>query len=582
LAIGTYTKSSGELPVAERWNGTKWEVQSPANPEGQLRIFLNGVSCASPVICMAAGAFQNSSKYFGALAEGYYPRIPAVTTKPPTAVTGSGATLNGTVNPSGLEAKYYFEYGPTASYGTKTSELSAGSGNSPVEESKAITGLEAGIEYHFRIVATNSEGTSVGKDETFKPEVSPIPGQLAGMAVTDQFNESTTSVSNFSTNWSVLGWAAGKGEDRSSGWGPSAAYPTVNGAFYSPTVSDIGSGIAAVATLAENPSIEGRYFSLWLDMPSPSSTRAGYELRFADTATNVYTVTLSKWQGGAQTILATKSSYAFVNGSSFALTDQGGTVSAWTSTGSGFGQLLSVSDAAFGGGNAAVEGSGNITRLTNFKVGSLLSPAANMDSALKALALNDSFATNESPLSGAGAWAALAWDNGSSGHNTGQVSGGWGPYDAYPTINGAFWQKASFVDTGAGTAVAATLFGNPTITSRYFSLWLDLPTPTSARSGYELRFTEGSPGVYEVALLKCQSGIKTVLTSKSSYSFPTNSQFALGDKGGVVSAWTKTGSEYTQLLSASDSTFAAGYTGVEGSGNITRLKEFRSGPLPPF
>ena len=51
--------------------------------------------------------------------------------------------------------------------------------------------------------------------------------------------------------------------------------------------------------------------------------------------------------------------------------DQGSTVSAWTNTGSGFSQLLSASDSAFSGGKSAVEGSGNITRLKNFKVGSL-------------------------------------------------------------------------------------------------------------------------------------------------------------------------------------------------------------------
>jgi hypothetical protein len=205
-----------------------------------------------------------------------------------------------------------------------------------------------------------------------------------------------------------------------------------------------------------------------------------------------------------------------------------------------------------------------------------------MDAALKTLPVNDAFATSQNPLSGGGAWAALAWDNSVSGHNTGWVSGGWGPYDAYSTINGAYWQKASFADSGAGNAVAALLYGNPTIASRYFSLWLNASSPASARSGYELRFTETSSSVYEVSLARWQTGAKTVLASKAGYSFPAGSQFALADKGGTVSAWTKVGSDYTQLLSAADSTFISGYTGLEGSGNITRLKDFRSGPLPPF
>ena len=123
--------------------------------------------------------------------------------------------------------------------------------------------------------------------------------------------------------------------------------------------------------MATNPSSAERYFSLWLDMQTPSSTRAGYELRFTDTATNTYEVKLSKWVSGTQTVLASKSGYSFSNGNSLALVDQGGTVSAWTNTGSGFGQLLSATDSTFSGGYAGVEGSGNITRLTNFKLGSL-------------------------------------------------------------------------------------------------------------------------------------------------------------------------------------------------------------------
>ena len=46
-------------------------------------------------------------------------------------------------------------------------------------------------------------------------------------------------------------------------------------------------------------------------------------------------------------------------------------VSAWTNTGSGFSQLLNASDSAFSSGKSAIEDSGNITRLTNFKTGSL-------------------------------------------------------------------------------------------------------------------------------------------------------------------------------------------------------------------
>lgn len=56
----------------------------------------------------------------------------------------SEATLNGEVQPVGVEAKYYFEYGTTEAYGSRTSEASAGSGNAFVEVSAALSGLQLG------------------------------------------------------------------------------------------------------------------------------------------------------------------------------------------------------------------------------------------------------------------------------------------------------------------------------------------------------------------------------------------------------------------------------------------------------
>jgi len=92
---------------------------------------------------------------------------PSVETLAASAVAEKGATLNGKVNPNGAETKMYFEYGTTASYGSKTSEVNVGSGMTTLEKAEAISGLSANTLYHYRIVATNSSGTSQGVDKTF-------------------------------------------------------------------------------------------------------------------------------------------------------------------------------------------------------------------------------------------------------------------------------------------------------------------------------------------------------------------------------------------------------------------------------
>jgi hypothetical protein len=62
------------------------------------------------------------------------------------------------------------EQGTTTGYGSSASCTSLpGSGSSPVAVSAAIaSGLAANTEYHYRISATNSAGTTKGTDTTFK------------------------------------------------------------------------------------------------------------------------------------------------------------------------------------------------------------------------------------------------------------------------------------------------------------------------------------------------------------------------------------------------------------------------------
>ncbi len=78
------------------------------------------------------------------------------------------ATLDGEVRPVGVETKYYFEYGTTTAYGSRTTEASAGSGDEFVKVSAPLAGLALGTSYHYRLVATNSRGTTIGGDKEFE------------------------------------------------------------------------------------------------------------------------------------------------------------------------------------------------------------------------------------------------------------------------------------------------------------------------------------------------------------------------------------------------------------------------------
>lgn len=95
---------------------------------------------------------------------------------PPTAITGDAtniangaATLNGTVSANGAEATITFEYGETNAYGNTVNANPNTTTGSNTDVTYDLAGLNNGTEYHFRVVAVNSEGTSEGADKSFIP-----------------------------------------------------------------------------------------------------------------------------------------------------------------------------------------------------------------------------------------------------------------------------------------------------------------------------------------------------------------------------------------------------------------------------
>lgn len=91
-------------------------------------------------------------------------------------------TLNGTVNPLGVSTTVSFDYGVTTSYG-ETAAFGVVNGSSIIPCSLQLSSggsdskstLIPGTLYHYRIKATNVNGTAYGEDMTFTtPSVLPI------------------------------------------------------------------------------------------------------------------------------------------------------------------------------------------------------------------------------------------------------------------------------------------------------------------------------------------------------------------------------------------------------------------------
>jgi hypothetical protein len=92
--------------------------------------------------------------------------VPDVTTGAAQVLSTTSATVEGEVNPAGIPlASCLFEYGTTTAYGQSApcespDAAEVGAGTSPVAVHADLAGLTPGSVYHYRLVASNAQGTN--------------------------------------------------------------------------------------------------------------------------------------------------------------------------------------------------------------------------------------------------------------------------------------------------------------------------------------------------------------------------------------------------------------------------------------
>ena len=99
----------------------------------------------------------------------------AAAAEKPVVVTGAAANiqttsvvLNGAVNPRGAATNYFVQYGTTRLFGLSTPATAAGAGTTRVRIAVPVGALAPFTRYHYRVVAQNSKGTTVGVRRTFR------------------------------------------------------------------------------------------------------------------------------------------------------------------------------------------------------------------------------------------------------------------------------------------------------------------------------------------------------------------------------------------------------------------------------
>ncbi len=200
--------------------------------------------------------------------------------------------------------------------------------------------------------------------------------------------------------------------------------------------------------------------------------------------------------------------------------------------------------------------------------------------ALAAMPPLDTLAEEETPLSREGAWAPLDWVMG-----PGSVQVGWSSIDPYPDSDGVYWTRSTFADGGPGDAAVARLLSAPGVAGRSISLWLNMPTPQTRETGYELRLQEQPfPGVFMVTLKRFEEGSPAFLAGVERISLSSGDQFAIVDQGATLSAWVDDAgwngkADFRKILTARDGHFESGYVGMQATTPAARVRRFKAGSL---
>ena len=158
-APGVPTKSTPEIPISEGSSSVNFDQDITGLAANNTYAFK--IVAESSEVTFDSQA-QKASTPISA---------PAVATEPVVDFTATRATLRGSVNPFGLQTRYYYEYGVSASYGSRVPVSGggavAGKGYVLKDVAHGISGLQPATTYHYRLIAESSAGLTEGEDRTF-------------------------------------------------------------------------------------------------------------------------------------------------------------------------------------------------------------------------------------------------------------------------------------------------------------------------------------------------------------------------------------------------------------------------------
>jgi len=132
-------------------------------------------------------------------------------TLPASGITSLGATLNGIVRPNGLTTTFYFEYGVGTSFDQRGPVRILFGSVSEAMTNHVVTNITANTLYRFRLVASNSNGESIGEElpymySTNQPVLEGLSIPVSGGSFQFQFSGSAGQIYGVDRSTNLVHW----------------------------------------------------------------------------------------------------------------------------------------------------------------------------------------------------------------------------------------------------------------------------------------------------------------------------------------------------------------------------------------
>lgn len=217
-----------------------------------------------------------------------------------TQSTGSrSANLVGGIYPNGLDTSWWVQYGTSTAYGQQTAATDIGSGTAPVAVTGSLSQLNPGTTYHYRLVASNTDGTTYGYDYTFTTGSGPHAALTHAPAVAAPgWSVSFNGAGSTDDGGSITSYSWDFGDGSTAGGATGSASHTYASAGVYTVRLTVGDTAGLTSTTTQTITVDAAPSASFAAAPNPATVGSGIAFDGRGSGDTLGSITAYSWTFG--------------------------------------------------------------------------------------------------------------------------------------------------------------------------------------------------------------------------------------------------------------------------------------------